>query len=264
MTLSIKNLQASVAGKPILKGIDLEIGPGEIHVLMGPNGSGKSTLANVLMGHPAATNIRGNIIFEGQDLVALKPHERSRAGLFLAFQYPVALPGITVGKFLKAAAEHHLPEGQKKVNISKLLKEIREKMKLMNMEKAFINRYLNDGFSGGEKKKLEVLQMMLLKPKLALVDEIDSGLDIDALKIVSKGFNQLRDKKFSALLITHYQRILDYIQPDKVHVMVKGRVAATGGPEMVGQLEAEGYDKIIEKAENQKSHKRAELAGMAL
>ena len=245
MNLKINGLKAGLPEKPILKGIDLEVPDGEIHALMGPNGSGKSTLANVLAGHPQAEVEGGSFVMGDSDLSELEAFERARAGLFLAFQYPVEVPGITVGKFLKRAVE--LRRGEEgRFDVSAYIKELRSMMDFMGMDQKFINRYLNEGFSGGEKKRMEVLQMLMLKPSFAVLDETDSGLDIDALQVVAKGVNALRGEGFGALVITHYQRILDHVKPDKVHVMVDGRIVLSGGPEIVGELEARGYDWVRE------------------
>jgi Fe-S cluster assembly ATP-binding protein len=238
--IEVRNLQASIAGKQILQGIDLTLREGEIHALMGPNGSGKSTLANVLMGHPAYTVTGGSVLLDGEDFLALKPDERSRLGVFLAFQYPVEIPGVTVGKFLKRAAE--LRQDGKGMDVTGFIKRLRQAMDFMEIDQAFINRYLNQGFSGGEKKRMEVLQMLILEPSFALMDETDSGLDIDALKVVARGVNKLRGEGFGALIITHYQRILTHIVPDYVHIMYKGRIATSGGKELVETLESRGYD----------------------
>jgi Fe-S cluster assembly ATP-binding protein len=238
--IQVKNLQASIAGKPILQGIDLDIRVGEVHALMGPNGSGKSTLANVLMGHPSYTVTGGSVLVDGEDFLALKPDERARLGVFLAFQYPVEIPGVTVGKFLKRAAEVRM-DG-KGMDVSAFIKRLREAMDFMEIDQAFINRYLNQGFSGGEKKRMEVLQMLVLQPSFAILDETDSGLDIDALKVVARGVNKLRGENFGSLIITHYQRILTHIVPDYVHIMYKGRIATSGGKELVETLESKGYD----------------------
>jgi Fe-S cluster assembly ATP-binding protein len=247
MNLQIHNLHASIGDKKILQGLTLELENGKIYALMGPNGSGKSTLANVVMGHPAYTVTEGSIMVNGENILDLPTHERARRGLFLAFQYPVEVPGVTVGKFLKRALESHSPDS--KVNLSAYVKKLREMVAFLEMDQQFINRYLNQGFSGGEKKRLEMLQMLMLDPQFAILDETDSGLDIDALKVVSKGVNKLRSNNFGALIITHYQRILKYIEPDVVHVMVKGRIARTGGPELVTVLEERGYDWVRAEAE---------------
>jgi Fe-S cluster assembly ATP-binding protein len=237
--LQIRNLQASIGDKPILSGLDLDISTGEIHALMGPNGSGKSTLANVLMGHPAYQVTGGSVTLDGEDYLALKTSERALKGLFLAFQYPVEISGVTVGKFLKRVIELR---GSGPMNVTAYIKFLRETMDFMEIDQNFINRSLNQGFSGGEKKRMEVLQMLMLKPSLAILDETDSGLDIDALKIVSKGVNRLRSPDFGALIITHYQRILTQIVPDFVHIMYKGKIVTSGGKELVETLESHGYD----------------------
>jgi Fe-S cluster assembly ATP-binding protein len=238
--LLIRDLQAKVKDKPILMGIDLEMRTGEIHALMGPNGSGKSTLANILMGNKGYEVIRGNVLLDGEDVLAMDTGERSRRGLFLAFQYPVEIPGITVGRFLKRALEIRAKGGG--MNVSAYIKELRETMAFMEMDPDFINRYLNQGFSGGEKKRMEILQMLMLKPSFAVLDETDSGLDIDALKVVARGVNRLRGEGFGALIITHYQRILTQIKPDFVHIMYRGRIATSGGADLVETLETKGYD----------------------
>ena len=241
-TLRIEGLTAEIEGKPILKGVDLEIKTGEIHALMGPNGHGKSTLANILMGHPKYTVTGGKIFLDGEDILAMDVPSRSKAGLFLAFQYPVEIPGVTVGKFLKRAAEIHMAVKGEKLNVTKFIKQAREDMAFLEMDPQFINRYLNEGFSGGEKKRMEILQLLTLKPSFALFDETDSGLDIDALKVVSKGINRLRGDGFGALIITHYQRILNYVNPDVVHILYQGKIVTSGGNELVTALEEKGYD----------------------
>lgn len=246
-TLRIEGLTANIEDKPILKGVDLEIKTGEVHALMGPNGHGKSTLANILMGHPKYTVTGGKITIDGEDILALDVPERSKAGLFLAFQYPVEIPGVTVGKFLKRAAEIHLAVKGEKLNVTKFIKQAREDMAFLEMDPQFINRYLNEGFSGGEKKRMEILQLLTLKPAFALFDETDSGLDIDALKVVSKGINRLRGNDFGALIITHYQRILNYVNPDHVHILYQGKIVTSGGNELVTALEEKGYDWVKEK-----------------
>ena len=242
--LSIQGLHAKVADEDlnILKGLDLDIRKGEVHAIMGPNGSGKSTLAKVLMGHPGYTPTAGRVVFDGKDLLPLQPHERARAGMFLAFQYPVEIPGVSIANFLRTSMQARLGEGQE-LDLFDFQDLLLDRMQLLEVEPSFAERPVNDGFSGGEKKRNEILQMAVLKPKLALMDETDSGLDIDALKIVSHGVNTLRkeDPSMSILLITHYQRLLDYIKPDVVHVMVEGRIVRTGGPEIALQLEEEGY-----------------------
>lgn len=241
----INGLEASVEGKPILKGLNLTLRKGEVHALMGPNGSGKSTLANVVMGHPAYEVTGGRVLYQGQDLLELDPEERARLGLFLAFQYPVAIPGVTVANFLKTAYDAMNGEGS--IKAGDFLKQLRENMAFLEMDPAFINRYLNDGFSGGEKKRMEILQMLTLRPHFAIMDETDSGLDIDALRIVSKGVNRLVGPDFGLLVITHYERILQYIKPDHLHIVLDGKIVISGGPELVGELEERGYDWVREK-----------------
>jgi Fe-S cluster assembly ATP-binding protein len=242
--LQVRNLQANIGDKQILAGIDLDVKTGEVHALMGPNGSGKSTLANVLMGHPAYTVTGGTVTLDGEDYLALKASERALRGVFLAFQYPVEIAGVTVGKFLKRALELRQDGADKTghMDVTAYIKRLREAMSFMEMDQAFINRSLNQGFSGGEKKRMEVLQMLMLKPTLALLDETDSGLDIDALKVVSRGVNKLRGPDFGALIITHYQRILTQIVPDYVHIMYKGKIVTSGGKDLVNALEEKGYD----------------------
>ncbi len=246
-TLRIEGLTAEIEGKPILTGVNLEMKTGEIHALMGPNGHGKSTLANILMGHPKYTVTGGTITLDGEDLLAMDVPARSKAGLFLAFQYPIEIPGVTVGKFLKRAAEIHMAVRGEKINVTKFIKQAREDMSFLEMDHQFINRYLNEGFSGGEKKRMEILQLLTLKPSFALFDETDSGLDIDALKVVSKGINRLRGNDFGALIITHYQRILNYVNPDHVHILYQGKIVTSGGNELVHALEEKGYDWVKEK-----------------
>lgn len=241
MNLKIENLKAGLPDQEILRGISLEVPDGEIHALMGPNGSGKSTLANVLAGHPQYRVNAGSFSMGDIKLSEMEAHERAQAGLFLAFQYPVEVPGITVGKFLKRAVE--LRRGEEgRFDVTAYIKELRTAMDFMGIDQKFINRYLNEGFSGGEKKRMEILQMLMLKPGFSVLDETDSGLDIDALKVVAKGVNEMRGRGFGALVITHYQRILDYVKPDKVHVLVDGQIVLSGGPDIVHELEAKGYD----------------------
>ncbi len=247
MKLEIRNLRAAVGGKEILKGIDLTLESGEINALMGPNGSGKSTLANVLLGHPNYTVLGGEVLVDGIEILGMTTDERARRGLFLAFQYPVEIGGITIGKFLKRATEP-LYQVKGKMDISAYLADLRENMNFLEIEQQFINRYLNEGFSGGEKKRMEILQMLMLKPGIAIMDETDSGLDIDALQIVARGVNRLKGNNFSALVITHYQRILKFLQPNRVHIMLDGKVVTSGGPELVEELEARGYDWIKEES----------------
>jgi len=245
-TFQIEDLRVAVEGKQILNGVDLTVKPGEIHALMGPNGSGKSTLANTLMGHPKYEVLSGQVLYQGQNLLELPVDERARRGLFLAFQYPVAIPGVSMGNFLRAAVN---AGKEKPVPALEFRRNLVKKMELLKMEQSFATRYLNDGFSGGEKKRAEVLQMALLQPKLAIMDETDSGLDIDALRIVAEGVNAIHQEnpEMGVLIITHYQRLLNYIQPDFVHVLVKGRIVRSGGKELVERLEREGYGTILEE-----------------
>jgi Fe-S cluster assembly ATP-binding protein len=237
--LTIENLRVEIDGQEILKGLDLEVGKGEIHAIMGPNGSGKSTLANVLMGHPRYEITDGSVTFEGEDVLELEPDERAKLGLFLAFQYPSEVPGVSVANFLRTAVNSVREEELSPMDMYRFLQE---KMAIMQMDPKFAERYLNEGFSGGEKKRNEILQMLMLEPKLAIMDETDSGLDIDALQVVARGVNELRGPEFSAVVITHYQRILRYIEPDRVHVMLDGRIVTSGGKELAEALEEKGYD----------------------
>ena len=250
--LNIKNLHAKVDGKEILKGINLSINSGEVHAIMGPNGSGKSTLANVLAGRENYTVTAGEIIYLGKDLLALPAEERAREGIFLAFQYPVEIPGVSNINLLKAAPNAlRRHRGESDLDAMDFLKMVKEKMKLMQMDQSFISRAVNEGFSGGEKKRNEILQMSVLEPKLAILDETDSGLDIDALKIVSNGVNANRTPERSMLVITHYQRLLDFIVPDFVHVLAHGRIVKSGGKELALELEAKGYGWIEKEAKQQ-------------
>jgi Fe-S cluster assembly ATP-binding protein len=243
--LSIKNLHASINGKEILKGINLEIKPGEIHAIMGPNGSGKSTLSAVLAGRELFEVTQGEITFNQKDLFELSPEERSREGLFLSFQYPVEIPGVSMVNFMKTALnEHRKHKGLDPLSASDFLKLMRERKELVEIDSALTNRAVNEGFSGGEKKKNEIFQMAMLEPKLAILDETDSGLDIDALRIVANGVNKLKSPEKSTIVITHYQRLLDYIVPDFVHILYNGRIVKTGGKELALQLEDKGYDWI--------------------
>lgn len=250
--LEIKNLHVSIEGKEILKGLTLTINQGEVHAIMGPNGTGKSTLAYTLMGHPNYTVTEGEVIFKGEKVLELEPDERSRAGIFLAFQYPVAIPGVTVANFLRSALNARRravnPE-DKGMPIPEFRKMLKEKMDMLKMDHNFAGRYLNDGFSGGEKKRAEILQMAALKPEIAILDETDSGLDIDALRIVSEGVNTLSGPDLGVLVITHYQRLLNYIKPHFVHVMLDGRIVESGGPDLALHLEEHGYDWVREKYE---------------
>jgi len=237
--LRIENLHVEIDGNEIVKGLDLEVGKGEIHAIMGPNGSGKSTLANVLMGHPRYEVTDGSVTFEGEDVLELEPDERAKMGMFLAFQYPSEVPGVSVANFLRTAVNSVREEELSPMEMYKLLQE---KMAVMQMDPKFAERYLNEGFSGGEKKRNEILQMLMLEPRLAIMDETDSGLDIDALQVVARGVNELRGPEFSAVIITHYQRILRYMQPDRVHVMLDGRLVTSGDKELADELEDKGYD----------------------
>lgn len=248
--LVIKNLHVNIENKEILKGLDLTVEQGEVHAIMGPNGTGKSTLAYTLMGHPSYTVTEGEVWFKGQDLLKLEADARSRMGLFLAFQYPVAIPGVTVANFLRTAINSRRrvanPE-DKGMPIPEFRKMLKEKMELLKMDPAVAGRYLNDGFSGGEKKRAEILQMATLKPEIAILDETDSGLDIDALRIVSEGVNALSGPELGILVITHYQRLLNYIKPQFVHIMLGGRIVESGGAELALHLEEQGYDWVREK-----------------
>jgi Fe-S cluster assembly ATP-binding protein len=248
--LVINNLHVSIADKEILKGVNLTVKQGEIHAIMGPNGTGKSTLAYTLMGHPNYTVTEGEVIFKGQKVLDLEPDERSRLGMFLAFQYPVAIPGVTVANFLRTALNARrraLNPEDKGMPIPEFRRMLKEKMELLKMDNAFAGRYLNDGFSGGEKKRAEILQMATLKPEIAILDETDSGLDIDALRIVSEGVNDLSGPELGVLVITHYQRLLNYIKPQFVHIMLDGRIVESGGPDLALHLEEHGYDWVREK-----------------
>ncbi len=243
--LSIKNLHASVNGKEILRGINLEIKPGEVHAIMGPNGSGKSTLSSVLAGNPAFTVTEGEVLFNGKDLLSLSPEARSCEGLFLSFQYPVEIPGVSMVNFMRAAVnEHRKYNGLPPMSASDFLKMMRDKKEVVELDNKLANRSVNEGFSGGEKKRNEIFQMAVLEPKLSILDETDSGLDIDALRIVASGVNKLKSKDNASIVITHYQRLLDYIVPDFVHVLYKGRIVKSAGKELALELEERGYDWI--------------------
>ena len=248
--LVIQNLHVSINNQEILKGVNLTVQQGEVHALMGPNGTGKSTLAYALMGHPSYDVTDGKVFFKGENILDLKPDERSRLGLFLAFQYPVAIPGVSVANFLRTAinarrkAENSEDKG---IPIPQFRRVLKEKMDLLQMDHAFAGRYLNEGFSGGEKKRAEILQMATLQPQVAILDETDSGLDIDALRIVSEGVNVLKSENLGVLVITHYQRILNYIKPEFVHIMLDGRIVESGGPELALHLEEHGYDYLRKK-----------------
>ncbi|HEY3291560.1 MAG TPA: Fe-S cluster assembly ATPase SufC [Anaerolineae bacterium] len=256
----VRDLHVSIAGKPILKGLNMSMNAGEIHAIMGPNGSGKSTLAYAISGHPAYEVTGGDILFKGESILSMAADARSRSGLFLAFQYPVAIPGVTVANFLRTAVNARikadataqnggvLPPSVKGVSIPEFRKTLRDAMKILKVDDSFASRYLNDGFSGGEKKRAEILQMAMLKPQLAVLDETDSGLDIDALRIVSEGVNALhdRDQSMAVLVITHYQRLLNYIKPQFVHVLINGQMVEEGGPDLALRLEERGYDWLRE------------------
>jgi len=247
--LKITNLHVSIDDKPILKGLNLEIGPGELHAIMGPNGSGKSTLGYVLAGREGYEITAGSIEFEGRDLAELEPEERAAAGLFLAFQYPVEIPGVNNAYFLRSALNaQKKARGEEEVDSMTFLKTVREALGQLKMDDSLLKRAVNEGFSGGEKKRNEIVQMAILQPKLAVLDETDSGLDIDALKLVAEGINRLRDAKRSFMVITHYQRLLEYLTPDHVHVLSGGRIIESGGKELARRLEAEGYEHIKSEA----------------
>jgi Fe-S cluster assembly ATP-binding protein len=254
--LVIKDLHVSIEGKEILKGLNLEVKQGEIHAIMGPNGTGKSTLAYTLLGHPSYKVMGGEVWFKGVDILGLKPDERSRLGLFLAFQYPVSIPGVTVANFLRTAINAHrraLNPTDKGMPIPEFRKMLKARMEMLKMDPAMAGRYLNEGFSGGEKKRAEILQMATLQPEIAILDETDSGLDIDALRVVADGVNALTGPDLGALVITHYQRLLNYIKPQFVHIMLDGRVVESGGPDLALHLEEQGYDWVREKYEESAS-----------
>ncbi len=245
--LEIKNLHATIDGKEILKGIDLVVRPGEIHALMGQNGAGKSTLSAVLAGHPAYTVTEGSVTYNGKDLLAMPPEERSHEGLFLSFQQPVEIPGVSMVNFMRAALNAKRKyQGLEPLEAAAFLKLMRERRKIVELDNKLASRSVNEGFSGGEKKRNEIFQMAMLEPTLCILDETDSGLDVDALRIVAEGFNRLRTSETSAIVITHYQRLLDYIKPDIVHVLIDGRIVRTAGPELAMQIEQQGFDWIKE------------------
>ncbi len=253
-SLEIRDLHVNVEDKPILKGVNLVVKQGETHALMGPNGSGKSTLAYTLMGHPAYEVTGGEIIFEGQNLLEMEPDQRSKLGLFLAFQYPVVIPGVTLANFLRQAVNARRKDKNpedKGMPIPEFRRMLKDRMDFLQMNHDFAGRYLNDGFSGGEKKRAEILQMAVLEPKIAVLDETDSGLDIDALRIVSEGVNKLSGPQMGVLVITHYQRILNYVKPEFVHIMLNGQIAESGGPELALHLEEAGYDWLRERQEEE-------------
>jgi len=242
-TLIIKDLHVAVEGKEILKGVNLEVKTGEFHAIMGPNGTGKSTLSAAIMGHPKYEVTKGTVTLDGQDVLEMEVDERARAGLFLAMQYPSEISGVTNADFLRTAINSRRGEGNE-IPLMPFIKKLDQTMQLLEMDVNMGQRYVNEGFSGGEKKRNEILQLMMLEPKIAILDEIDSGLDIDALKVVAKGINSMRNENFGCIIITHYQRLLNYITPDYVHVMMQGRIVKSGGPELALRLEAEGYDWI--------------------
>ncbi|MGY8646730.1 MAG: Fe-S cluster assembly ATPase SufC [Verrucomicrobiales bacterium] len=247
MSLTIENLHATVGGTPILKGLNLEIPAGEVHAIMGPNGSGKSTLSKIIAGHEDYVVTDGKVLLDGVDIAGLEVDERSRAGIFLAFQYPAEVPGVSNANFLRAALQARMPDGEE-IDAVAFYKRMYAKMDELEMDRKFTKRAVNEGFSGGEKKRNEILQMMMLDPRYALLDETDSGLDIDALKVVAKGVNSMRSPQRGFLVITHYQRLLDYIKPDVVHVMSDGQIVKSGGPELALELEANGYDFLKQTA----------------
>lgn len=244
--LKVNNLHVSIEDTEIIKGLNLEVKGGEFHAIMGPNGTGKSTLAAALMGHPKFEITAGSVDFNGENLLEMEVDERAKAGLFLAMQYPSEVSGVTNADFLRTAINARREEGNE-IQLMKFIRELDEKMGKLEMDESFSQRYLNEGFSGGEKKRNEILQMMMLKPQIAILDEVDSGLDIDALKVVANGVNSMRSPNFGCLIITHYQRLLNYIKPDKVHVIMQGRIVKSGGSELAERLEAEGYDWIKEE-----------------
>ena len=251
MMLKIENLHAGIDGKEILKGIDLEVRAGEVHAIMGPNGSGKSTMSNVLVGHPAYQVTEGKVTFKGMDLLSMSAEERSHQGLFMSFQYPVEIPGVSMTNFMRTAInEKRKALGLQPMAPTEFLKLIKEKRDLVKLDAKFMNRSVNEGFSGGEKKRNEIFQMAVLEPSLSILDETDSGLDIDALRIVADGVNRLKSSDTSVIVITHYQRLLDYIKPDVVHVLYKGRIIKTAGPELALELEERGYEWVIKEFED--------------
>ncbi|SBA56019.1 Fe-S cluster assembly ATPase SufC [Staphylococcus aureus] len=245
-TLEIKDLHVSIEDEEILKGVNLTINTDEIHAIMGPNGTGKSTLSSAIMGHPSYEVTKGEVLLDGVNILELEVDERAKAGLFLAMQYPSEITGVTNADFMRSAINAKREEGQE-INLMQFIKKLDKNMDFLDIDKDMAQRYLNEGFSGGEKKRNEILQLMMLEPEFAILDEIDSGLDIDALKVVSKGINQMRGENFGALMITHYQRLLNYITPDKVHVMYAGKVVKSGGPELAKRLEEEGYEWVKEE-----------------
>ena len=246
--LEINNLHAGIAGKEILKGINLTVADGEIHAVMGTNGAGKSTLSNVIVGHPAYEVTGGSILFNGQDLLAMSTEERANAGIFMSFQAPTEIPGVSMTNFMRAAVNaRRKAQGKEALSAGDFLKLMREKRKIVELDAKLTSRSVNEGFSGGEKKRNEIFQMAMLEPSFCILDETDSGLDVDALRIVAEGFNSLRREDTSAIVITHYQRLLDYLKPDVVHVLIDGRIVKTGGPELAGEIERRGFDWIKEE-----------------
>ena len=251
MMLKIENLHAGIDGKEILKGINLQVNAGEVHAIMGPNGSGKSTMSNVLVGHPSYNVTQGKVTFKDKDLLAMSAEERSHQGLFMSFQYPVEIPGVSMTNFMRTAInEKRKALGQQPLSPTDFLKLIKEKRDLVKLDSKFMNRSVNEGFSGGEKKRNEIFQMAMLEPSLSILDETDSGLDIDALRIVADGVNRLKSPETAVIVITHYQRLLDYIKPDIVHVLYQGRIIKTAGPELALELEERGYDWVIKEFED--------------
>ncbi|MEF2279219.1 Fe-S cluster assembly ATPase SufC [Deinococcus sp. YIM 134068] len=245
--IEIRNLHASVGDTPILKGIDLTVPRGELHAVMGPNGNGKSTLAKVIVGDPEYTVTEGEVLVDGQNILEMEPDERARLGVFLAFQYPVEIPGVTIANFLRLAMQARKAEGEE-VSFTEFYGKLQNALKVLEWDESIVERYLNEGFSGGEKKRNEILQMLMLDPNYIIMDETDSGLDVDALRIVARGVNSLRGPNLGGLIITHYQRLLNYIVPDRVHIIVDGRVVQSGGPELAQKLDTEGYDWVRELA----------------
>lgn len=245
--LEIRNLHATVGDKEILKGINLVVPRGELHAIMGPNGNGKSTLAKVIVGDPEYTVTEGEVLVDGQNILEMEPDERARLGVFLAFQYPVEIPGVTIANFLRLAMQARKEEGEE-VSFTEFYGKLKKALEVLEWDESIVERYLNEGFSGGEKKRNEILQMLMLEPNYIIMDETDSGLDVDALKIVAKGVNSLRGENLGGLMITHYQRLLDYIVPDKVHIVLNGKIVESGGPELAKKLDSEGYDWVKELA----------------
>jgi Fe-S cluster assembly ATP-binding protein len=256
--LEIRNLHVRAGDKPILRGLDLRVGKGEIHALMGPNGSGKSTLANAIMGHPNLEVTEGQVIWRGEDITEASPDERARMGLFMAFQYPVSIPGVTVTKYLRTVMNaHRNSNGEDPISLKEFASTVKAAMELTNVPEDWSRRYLNEGFSGGEKKRMEILQLALQRPEMAILDETDSGLDIDALRVVADGVNSISGPDLGVLIITHYQRILQYVQPSHVHVMFQGRIVREGGPSLADELEAKGYGWITDELSDERADEAA-------